>query len=118
MSKRYKKQPPEKWENIGLNERHARLFIGMFESPAYRNLKSRQRDLYTHMKFQYKGKENRFTFSWSMANKVYGMYTNRNMFYSDVQALIDAGFIECVEYGKYENKKSVYAFSDKWKNTS
>lgn len=37
MAKR-KTQPPEKWENIGKNQRFVRLFIEQLECPAMKKL--------------------------------------------------------------------------------
>lgn len=118
-----KKQPPEKWENQGQNERFIRLHIGLLESDAYLSLKPRQMVLYSYMKLQYKGKENKnrpkeqFEFSWSKANKIYKLYTNKNYFYDDINALITSGFIDCIENNKNLRKSNVYAFSDRWKST-
>jgi len=118
-----KKQPPEKWENQGYNERFIRLHIGLLESDAFLSLNARQKILYSYMKLQYKGKENKnrpkeqFEFSWSMANKIYKLYTNKKQFYDDVTILINTGFINCIENNKNLRTKNVYAFSDRWKNT-
>ena len=124
---RGKKQPPERFENIGKNEKFVRLFVGQLESEAFKKLKGRQRALYLYMKAQYSGKETKnnpngdklqFYFNWHLASETYKLYTNQKTFYDDIKALINYGFIECVENNRNLRKKSVYAFSDKWKNSS
>lgn len=118
-----KKQPPEKWENQGFNERFERLYIGQLTHPAMLSLKPRAFRLYVYMKLQYKGKETKsnpngkkeqFYCNWKMMSKDYPLYNNKNSLYSDIKVLIEQGFIECVERNKNTRDKNVYAFSDKW----
>lgn len=120
-----KKNPPEKWESIGKNNKFVRLFVEQLESKAMQNLTGRQIALYLFMKMQYKGKETKnnpngkkeqFYFNWGLANKKYCLYTNQKTFYNDIKALIKFGFIECIENNRNTRSKNVYAFSDKWKD--
>lgn len=122
MSKKAK--PPEKWEYDGVNQRFARIYTTMLYKDGFKKLKPRTRMLYVYMKERYKGDANKnapngdkaqFLFPWHLANKTAELYTNKSTFYSDIQALIDSGFIECVENNKNLRKSNVYKFSDKWK---
>ena len=119
-----KKQPPEVWEIIGENRKFVRLFIGMLDSNAFKQLKPRQRALYLYMKAQYNGKEtknnpnsnkNQFYFNWALASKKYKLYTSKDTFYKDIKKLIECGFIVCSQNNRNLREKNVYAFSDKWK---
>lgn len=40
---------------------------------------------------------------------------NRRDFYRDMQALLQCGFIECLETGRITRTKSIYKMSEKWK---
>ena len=119
-----KKQPPEKWESVGKNNKFVRLFVEQLESEAMNQLKPRQRNLYTYMKLQYSGKETKnnpqgkkdyFYFNWTLANKKYKLYKNQKTFYDDIKILNEKGFIEIVEKNQNLRQKNVYKFSDKWK---
>lgn len=121
------KQPPERFENEGKNNKFVRIFVGQLESKAFKKLNGRQRALYLYMKAQYSGKETKnnpngeklqFYFNWQLANEKYNLYSRQETFYKDIKALINYGFIECIENNRNLRKKSVYAFSDKWKNSS
>ena len=114
MSKKNKFIIPP-WANFGKKQKFATIYIGMLVSPAYKSLSHRQRDLYTHMLFQYNGKVNTFEFNWAKASKVFELYTNKQSFYDDINELIRSGFIVCVECGSATRTKSIYAFSENWK---
>ena len=49
-------------------------------------------------------------------NKEYNLYSigNAARFYRDMSALIEKGFINCVEQGAIYKKKNVYEFSERW----
>lgn len=107
----------------------ANIFESMLQSEAFRDLNPKRKILYVYCKAQYYGKrkpcsedpdlysEESFYFNWDTA-KYYGLYTDSSHknFYSDMQELIDHGFIEIVASGKSRHKKTVYKFSDKWRN--
>jgi len=98
-------------------------------SPAWGDLTNNQRVLYTYCKAQlyaekrkpepdgYTGnRENLFTMNktkWCTLYKLYDV-NNGKGFYRDMNALIEKGFVECVECGRFTRTKSVYAYSDKW----
>ncbi len=118
-----KAKPPEIWENTGKNAAFVRIHYSLLESSAFKSLKPRQRTLYLYMKAQYKGKVTKntpnqqkaqFKFNWALASKHYCLYTNKDTFYKDIKALIEAGFIVCVENNKNLRQCSVYQFSHKW----
>lgn len=120
---RTKKQPPEKWENIGSSQKHTRIFNSMLESNAIKHLNGRQITLYLYMKKQYRGKETKnnpngkqeqFYFNWHLANSKYKLYSNQETFYKDIKVLIKYGFIDCIENNRNLRQKNVYAFSDRW----
>ena len=128
-SKKYK---PEKYETIdGKNKNvSAVLFATMLQHPKFQGLTNKQKVLYVYMKLQKFGggsaryeykkdtgtelSNNYFVFNWAMANKVYKLYTNNDRFYDDVEALVQAGFIEVAERNTHRFKKNVYKFSDNW----
>ena len=47
----------------------------------------------------------------------YKLYSdgNRKAFHTDMDALIEHGFIDCVISGKQARMKSLYKYSDRWK---
>lgn len=102
------------WANFGKNNKFVPLYIGMLQSPAYKSLTHRQKNLYTYMRLQYSGTEIKFEFNWAKANQVYELYSNKESFYNDINALISSGFIICVECGVATRTKSIYAFSNNW----
>lgn len=128
-SKKYK---PEKYETIdGKNKNvSAVVFATMLQHPNFQELTNKQKVLYLYMKLQKYGggtarydykqetgielSNDYFMFNWAMANKVYKLYTNNDRFYDDVEALVQAGFIEVPERNTHRFKKNLYRFSDNW----
>lgn len=57
-----------------------------------------------------------FTMNRSKWCALYRLYEDENHkgFYRDMNALIEKGFIRCVQSGRTDRTKSVYAFSDAW----
>lgn len=110
----------------------ANLYESMLRSPAYMDLTDRQKVLYVYCKLQFFGKrkpqrdfpeveqfkgEDRFYMNVSMVLEEYGLYTRKSTstFYHDMDALIKHGFIDRISSGKSHRQKTVYAFSDRWK---
>lgn len=102
----------------------ANLYGSMLTSPAFLSLTAQQKALYLYCKAQYYGaksrpdKDNRELFymnqyMWSERYKLYDK-SNAKGFYRDRDALIEKGFIVCVEDGQATRTKSVYAFSSMW----
>ena len=57
-----------------------------------------------------------FTFNKAKWQKdgLYGLYSNSGQFYRDIKALIEHGFIDCVQSGYSTRTKSLYKFSTRW----
>lgn len=136
-----KKYVPKSFESMGAkfiddlgNDRtdtSAMIWESMLLSPAYKDLKVRQQQLYTLCKAQYYGKrkprqdykdieqlQGDDLFYMNLAAVVrYGLYS-RNMrkeFYGDMQALVQHGFLEKVSSGRGGNRKAIYRFSHAWR---
>lgn len=105
----------------------ANIYDSMIISKAYKELTAKQRDLYLHCKLQYYRVPNRqrpdpedptkFYFNQALWCDKYELYikTSARLFYRDMGALIEKGFIRCVSSGKTSRTKSVYQLSDKWR---
>ncbi|WP_026498924.1 hypothetical protein [Butyrivibrio sp. WCD2001] len=110
-----------------------RISESMLQSNAYKSLKPRQRDLYIHCKAQWIGKhkprhdfkdvpeldsDDLFYFNFDVAVE-YGLYTPKSshLFYNDMKALIESGFIDKVVSGKAHKKKNIYRYSDRWRGS-
>ena len=100
----------------------ANLYLSMLISPAWLALTTRQRQLYLYMKLQYyavadkhhpNGDKSQFCFNWGLARN-YKLYTNQKSFRDDIAALIEKGFIKCIQSGYNTKEKSIYQYSDKW----
>lgn len=121
LKKHYEKKTFESLCNS--SDTSANIYESMMLSPAWMKLSSSQKALYFVCKSQYyaeKTKPNNNSSQFTMnkykwCNK-YNLYTNANSggFYRDIAALIEKGFIKCVECGFATRTKSVYQFSDKW----
>lgn len=101
----------------------ANIYNSMLTAPAWLDLTASQQRLYIYCKLQYyaeKRKPNNDTAQFTMnQNKwcvKYQLYktTNAKGFYRDMEALIDHGFIACVESGRATRTKSIYKFSSSW----
>lgn len=125
----YKGKPEDKSSNI---------HYSMLMSNAWHNLTGKQKELYLYCKLQLFGqsiqsKENlktekeidekakvdisiRFVFNMGLWCDLYGLYTEKTQryFYSDMDALIENGFIKLIVSGKTTRTKNIYEFSDKW----
>lgn len=115
-----KKFKPRDFETTGSNL-SAAVYASMMQSKAWHNLSNNARVLYLYMKLQLYGAkikdhpETDFYFNTAMAQKTYGLYSNMAQFRKDRQQLIDNGFIDVVENGRFTRTKNVYRFSSRWK---
>lgn len=119
--KTYAKKP---FESTGhSSDTSANLYMSMLNSRAWRDLTVNQRQLYLYCKAQYyaekqKPNEDRMNFTMNQSKwcGLYGLYKKSNAkgFYRDMAALIEHGFVRCVECGANTRTKSIYAFSDMW----
>lgn len=111
-------------ENKNKKEPFASLYVTMLTSEAWRNLSLGARNLYTYMKLEATGtdpekkfqKENlkpeQFYFNRAVCKK-YG-FSNPNQFGKWRDELVEHGFIDLVECGRWTRTKSIYALSDRW----
>lgn len=135
-----KKYTPKSFESVGKvkttsgkekADTSANIFESMLLSQAFQSLNARQRILYVICKAQYYGKrkpekdypeidqfqgDDKFYLNWSLVQR-YGVYrpSMSSNFYADMKALADKGFIEIISSGKTHRKKTIYKFSDRWK---
>lgn len=118
--KEYTKKP---FESSGVSwDTSANIYMSMLQSKAWGELTAKQQVLYLYCKAQLYAEKKKpdgemsFTMNKSKWCDLYGMYTaaNNRMFYRDMAALIEKGFIICTECGATTRTKSVYAFSDSW----
>ena len=113
------------------NGPYIKMYTSMTTSPAYISLTGNQRALYMFCRFQEYNKDNNprkeypdlkagnsskpFFMSWDLVNTI-SLYKSENTFYKDLKRLMELGFIECLRYGKPGGNKSIFAYSDKWRN--
>ena len=94
----------------------------MLLSVAWKELTKAQWALYLYCKAQYYAEKKKpagelsFTMNQNKWCALYGLYSssNRSNFYKDMAALIERGFVVCLENGAITRTKSIYAFSDMW----
>lgn len=119
----YKRQAFE--SDLRPKETFAAMYESMLMSLAFKDLTGNQKALLLCMKARLYGRRRpkegeplSFTFNQSKWLKGcasgYELYSNRNQFYKDCNALIDHGFIECIERNKNQRTSNIYRFSDKW----
>lgn len=104
----------------------ANIFTTMMTSEAWKHLTGNQKALYLHMKERMYGQPNKtrpdpnnlaaFTFPKRVWCNLFGLYSSNNQsgFERDRDALIEHGFIICIEIGKNTRKENIYEYSDRW----
>lgn len=113
MSKKSKRDPPQKWESFTNHERFVRIFESMYESPAFTSLPANAVRLYLILKNEYRG-------NFTMNNIICTYDTieahgiSRNSISPALRILEALGFI-VIQPGALMREASVYHFSDKWK---
>ena len=115
---------------------YARITDSVLLSPAFQDLKPHLQMLYIAMRVQDIGKrkpnrdydesspawemvrsEQCFYFPFHTARQYCSRYQgNSGRLYSDIEILIEHGFVEKVLSGKNAREKSVYRYSDKWQH--
>ena len=97
--------------------------MSMLQAAAWKDLTAQQQRLYLYCKAQYyaekakpEGNPLAFTMNQSKWHGLYGLYEKSNAkgFYRDMGALIEHGFVSCVQCGAITRTKSIYEFSSKW----
>ena len=126
MGKRKTPYVKELYESTGAsNDTSANLYISMLTSAAWRALTAKQQVLYLCCKAQRYAEKRKpldddrnFTMNRSKWCHLYGLYNDGNhmAFYRDMEALIEKGFVVCVESGQNTRTKSVYAYSSMWRH--
>lgn len=112
------------------------ICYSMLTSPAFKDLTAKQRMLYIYAKTQFYGARSRpkddykdieeyqkdggrkyFYLNHKMITEVFALYPKSNTrdLYTDIQVLIEHGFIEQVSNGRINQKRSIYTYSTKWK---
>lgn len=127
----YKRKPYESARPYGHgHDRYIALYESMYTSPAWKELKPRQKILYLYCRLQpwatkTPGKDypmyeayqqpEVFYLNWAKVRAA-GMYTrySNKAFYDDVKALCNVGLIECLFNGRTYRQKSVYRLSALW----
>lgn len=131
MGNRKTPYKPKLFESTGRsNDTSANIYDSMLVSPAFKALTKGQRLLYVYMKKMYYGhrrpiKDDPLSFTFNQCKWIkdkkhtnkYGfeLYSNKNQFYKDRDALVNHGFIEIVENNKNQRESNIYRFSDKWR---
>lgn len=124
MSKKkvpYQKKP---FESTGIsNDVSANVYISMLTSPAWLNLTAQQKTLYIYCKLQLYAEKRKptddpatFTMNQAKWSGKYKLYQTNNFkgFSRDMTALIEHGFVACVESGAYTRTRSIYRLSSMW----
>ena len=120
---------PNSYETSNANSSKLNMYFDMMRSPAWKSLTLRQQGLYLRLKLRVlDGKvetkvlqyPHEFTFSVVDATKPgpngeKPLYGNKNTFFKDLDALIDAGFIRVDCSGYRERKATTYGFSERWR---
>lgn len=124
MSRRKTAYQKKAFESTGAsNDTSANLYMSMLLSDAWRALTAQQQRLYLYCKSQYYAEKQKpngdplcFTMNQSKWCGLYGLYEKSNAkgFYRDMAALIENGFVTCVECGAATRTKSIYRFSSMW----
>lgn len=127
----YKRKPYESARPYGHgHDRYIALYESMYTSPAWKELKPRQKILYLYCRLQpwatkTPGKDyplceayqepEVFYLNWAKVRctGIYGL-TNSMALYEDAKALCKVGLLECLFYGKPYRQKSVYRLSALW----
>ncbi len=120
IGRRARKYQPRPFESRGDNL-SANIYLSMIKSKAWENLSNNAKVLYLYMKLQLYGANTieghppeDFYFNTAMITQTYKLYTNMSQFRKDRQLLIDNGFIEIIENGRFSRTKNIYRLSAKW----
>lgn len=124
MSRRKTPYQKKSFESTGASsDISANVYMSMLLSPAWKDLTANQQRLYLVCKAQFYGEKTKpngdplcFTMNQSKWCGLYGLYEKSNAkgFYRDMAALIENGFVTCVESGAPTRTKSIYRFSSMW----
>ena len=123
-SKKNRPYQKKSFESSGVSsDTSANIYVSMLLSPAWIDLSAQQQRLYLYCKAQYYAEKTKpmgnpeyFTMNQSKWAELYQIYKRSNAasFYRDMEALIEHGFIRCVECGSTTRTKTIYAYSSLW----
>ena len=116
MSRRKRFIPKDIESAKGVGDTSANIYRSMLLHPACKDLTASQFRLYVYCKSELREDPAYFTFNKAKWQKdgLYGLYSNSGQFYRDIKALIEHGFIDCVQSGYSTRTKSLYKFSTRW----
>ena len=124
MSRKKPKYQKKPFESDGsTSDTSANIYLSMMLSDAWKTLTAKQKVLYLACKSRFYAEKRKpnddalcFTLNqhvWADTLQLYPK-TNARAFYRDLAALIEHGFIICVQSGAATRTKSIYRFSDAW----
>jgi hypothetical protein len=136
MSRKKQNYSPKGYESAdNTKDTFAMIYASMLEHPAFISLTPRQKILYIYCKaqknrktrlkpkYEYKDydlyQDDKYFFMNKALAFKYGLYkpSMGKEFYKDIHTLEQTGFIKCEDKGGGDGKtKSIYSFSDKWKD--
>ena len=124
MGKRKTPYQKKTFESAGTSsDTSANVYMSMLLSSAWKDLTANQQRLYVYCKAQFYAEKRKpnsdplcFTMNQTKWADLYGLYQRNNAagFYRDMSALIEHGFVSCVECGAVTRTKSIYKFSPMW----
>ena len=115
-----KKPTHEDFESIAPHGKFTKIVDNMQDSKAWQTLEPSQMGLYLLFKrkfTKYRTQDDNcknISFPHSEYKQI-KTYSNKRVFWRDLDALIDRGFIRVVASGKISRTASIYGFSDMWK---
>ena len=124
MGKRKTPYQKKTFESAGTSsDTSANVYMSMLLSSAWKDLTANQQRLYVYCKAQFYAEKRKpnsdplcFTMNQTKWADLYELYQRNNAagFYRDMSALIEHGFVSCVECGAVTRTKSIYKFSSMW----
>ena len=126
MGKRKRFVPKDIESAKGVGDTSANIYRSMLLHPACKDLTASQFRLYVYCKSELYGKNRHdldgfpayvredpayFTFNKAKWQKdgLYGLYSNSGQFYRDIKALIEHGFIDCVQSGSVVGNRKLHS---------
>lgn len=122
MARRKERATHRSFEGSNPRGAFTKITHDMMDSQAWKSLSLRQRGLYLEMKAKYREKKvsgelessnvDDITLPESEWKELYGTYRT---FKTDLDALIEKGFLRIVQPGKNIRKPNIYGFAASWK---
>ena len=113
------------------HDTYVAMYTSMMNKPVFMSLTGNQKYLYTFCRWQKYNNENNpgkvypewkecqnpnaFFMNWDLAKKFH-LYKSETTFYRDLKQLVESGFIDCLYSGRKGRNKSIYIYSDRWRN--